>query len=250
MNDTLLFYIYLFIHLCFGISLIFFWMKKAAAVKTAGLAGTAALFLTVVLIFFWEKRPPLYGPFESAVFISAILSFLVMIPKQGLLSAAPLNHIAVSTYFVILVILGFQIFQPKIFNSDFYMYDSLKVIVFFNFRLIAASLFIYAAIIVNYGVFFMKPSANKELVMKSGRNYLLTAAAVYLISEWSGSIWCLDWLGDTWQWSKGFFRSSAIFLLVMISCHIPPAFSASKPLKAVLMTLPGVFIFWMIFHHI
>ena len=47
------------------------------------------------------------------------------------------------------------------------------------------------------------------------RNFLLTGVVIYLAGEWSGSLWCLNWLGDTWRWSGGFFKSAVVFLLVI-----------------------------------
>jgi len=85
--------------------------------------------------------------------------------------------------------------------------------------------------------------------MVGGRNFLLTAIAVYLASEWSGSLWCLNWMGDSWQWSRGFFKAGIIFLLVMTASHVPRSFGASDKTKAFLGSCPGIYMLWMLFQH-
>jgi len=226
-------------------------LKLKKIEKIAVLIGFCLCGTGIILMMILEKRPLLYGPFEAAIYISFILGFLIVLPGNALLPGLSKNNVPCITYLVIVVLLLLQIGKGIELNNDFYMYDDLKVIVFFNFRLIAAALFIYAAIIVNSRILTKTKieSCEKELLMKNGRNFLLAAMAVYLISELSGSIWCLDWLGDTWMWSKGFFKSSIIFLLVMLAIHLPPSFFKSYALRAVLSSFPAIFILWMIFYH-
>jgi hypothetical protein len=74
---------------------------------------------------------------------------------------------------------------------------------------------------------------------------------IYLSGEWSGSLWCLNWLGDSWQWSRGFFRASLLFLLVMAACHLPaPKKGVLNPVfKGISGALPGIFGLYMIFFY-
>ncbi len=248
MTKSIALYTYISVFISFFLAFFLFFIKKINLSKLAGSLGCFLCGTGILVMMILEKRPPLFGPFECTIYIVFILSLLVLLPKHGLLSNLSRDNIPGLTYIVILLILSLQIISPITFDKDFYMYDVLKVLVFFNFRIIAAALFIYAAIIVNNCFLSKVPMKNheKELLLKNGRNFLLAGIAVYLISELAGSIWCLTWFGDTWIWNKGFFKSSIVFLLVMALFHLPNSNSKSYTTKAVLSSVPAIFTLWMI----
>ncbi len=243
---------YIGVFTLFFLSFLLVLLKKTNLEKITGIFGCFLCGAGILSMIIIEKRPPLFGTFESTIYIIFILSLFVLLPGHSLLSGLSKNNIPGTTYITILFILLLQAGEPMVFNNDFYMYDDLIVIVFFNFRLIAAAFFIYAAIIVNSCIWRSNArikNSGKDLLMKNSRNFLLAGVAIYLVSEWAGSIWCLNWLGDTWLWSKGFFKSSIIFLLVMIISHLPSSHSKFYRTKAILSSFPAIFILWMIFHH-
>jgi hypothetical protein len=250
MTRSIALYTYTSVFIVFSLAWVLFFLKKTSLSKFAGylgcfLCGTGILFMIIL-----EKRPPLFGPFESTIYIVFILSFLFLLPKHALLSDLPKDNIPGLTYSIILLMLLLQTIRisPLTFDKDFYMYDVLKVLVFFNFRIIATALFIYAAIIINsyfLGKTRMK-NHEKEMLLKNGSNFLLAGIAVYLISELAGSMWCLSWFGDTWMWNKAFFKASIVFLLVMAVFHLPNSHSKSFKTKAVLSSFPAVFTLWMV----
>ncbi len=248
MTKTIALYTYFSVFIVFFLASLLFFLKKENLSRLAGyigcfLCGTGIMFMMIL-----EKRPPLFSPFECTIYIVFILSFLVLLPKHALLSNLSKDNIPGLTYIVILLILSLQIISPITFDKDFYMYDVFKVLIFFNFRLIAAALFIYSAIIVN-SCFLSKSTMDnheKKILLKNGNNFLLTGIAVYLISELSGSMWCLSWFGDTWMWNKGFFKASIVFLLVMAVFHLPNSHSKSYITKAALSSAPAIFTLWMV----
>ncbi|MFH1154573.1 MAG: hypothetical protein V1793_12225 [Pseudomonadota bacterium] len=223
--------------------------KKGAA-KGLGIAGFWFCAASVAAFIIQEKRLPLFGPFESILMIIFCLGGLGLL-SRGLPGSRTAYAMDLWTFVVILVLLGIQTQFPMAFNPDFYMYDNLWVNLFFHLRLVATGTFIHAAILVALGAWIkgrtQDPSA--ENILHRGRNYLLTGIALFLTSEWSGSLWCLNWLGDSWQWSRGFFRGSVVFLLVMTACHLPRSLYASMAVRSVACSLPGLFCLWMIFFH-
>ncbi|MCP3872849.1 MAG: hypothetical protein GY699_06805 [Desulfobacteraceae bacterium] len=250
MTESIAFYTYTSVFIVFFLACLLFFLKKTSLSKLAGFLGCFLGGAGILVMMILEKRPPLFGPFECTIYIVFILSLLVVLPKHALLSNLSKDNIPGLTYIIILLILSIQIMRPAplTFDKDFYMYDILKVLVFFNFRLIAAALFIYAAIIMN-SYFLSKARMKdheKEMLLKNTSNFLLTGIAVYLISELSGSMWCLSWFGDTWMWNKGFFKAAIIFLLVMAVFHLPNSYSKSYKTKAVLSSLPAIFTLWMV----
>lgn len=201
----------------------------------------------VLFIAFSVNRPPLFGPFEASIYIVFIMGILARIFQQA---QGRQPGFSLFSSLVVLVILLFQMGKPMGLNEDYFMYGNLWVILFFNFRLLAAAFLAHGAS--QYLGHLFAPIYEQEktdLLLLAGRNTLLAGAGLYLVSEWAGSMWCLNWFGDSWQWSRGFFKASILFLLIMTACHLPPGFSRSRVARGISGTLPGMFILWMIFYH-
>ncbi|MDD9302616.1 MAG: hypothetical protein HUK40_09885 [Desulfobacter sp.] len=204
---------------------------------------TLAAWAGVVFVIVRAGRPPLYGPFEASIFIAALGGTLALIfgkkpQKPGLFYLA--------SALTALGVLALQWGKPMEFNPDYYMYANLWVILFFNFRLLGVSVLLHGT--TQYLTFAM---AGSKVYQAGGRNTLLAGACVYLAGEWTGSLWCLNWLGDSWQWSHGFFKASILFLLVMAACHQPkPKDGPRHPaIQGITGALPGLFGIYMIFFH-
>ena len=293
--------LYYMICACFFLMLIFSVLKKIPWAGWALSAGTLTCGAGVLLLVITEHRLPLYGAFESAVYILFILSLLERLSGQSLEFINLKRRTGIITCSIMLFFLALQINSPKQFNPDFFMYENLWVNLFFNLRLVAAAFFIHAAVLLNAAA-WKPPEAHpadpattdpstaglatagpgtgiknmsfipagtqchgdaydretaiagfstslQKIIMYRARNFLLTGIVIYLASEWSGSLWCLNWLGDTWRWSGGFFKSTVIFLLVMASFHLPPSFAKSLQIRAIIGSGPALFIIWMIFYH-
>ncbi len=246
--------------------------RLAKKYRTAGVArilGIGVCLFGVLYIVFTAKRPPLFGPFEAGSYIILILLLLSAGNRR--------NTFFLINASVILGILVLQFAHPLGMNEDYYMYNNIWVILFFNLRLTAAGLFVHAAVL--YLTYFFDPPdqpksghpclgetgttqirtseagttnigpTDNGSLLKKARVRTLTGAAVYLCSEWSGSLWCLNWFGDSWQWSNGFFKASLLFLLVMLTCHLPPVPGRKRLFRTILGSCPGIFALWMIFFH-
>ncbi len=227
--------------------------------KAAMLAGTAVAGTGVVILVVTQHRLPLYGAFESTFYILLVVSLLEMVSTRCADTIHFRGRISLYTGIAIVVILILEINKPIEFNDDFYMYGNIWVNLFFNLRLMAAGFLIHGAILLNAAAWdrLDKMPAHEAAERKCGqkkvlyraRNILLTGIVIYLASEWSGSLWCLNWLGDSWRWSKGFFKAAIIFLLVMTSFHLPPSLSKAPRTRAIIGSCPALFIMWMIFVH-
>lgn len=195
-----------------------------------------------------ESRLPLFGPFESVLSLVFYLGLFTLLNRNPCIPARTLAAIDRAAMAAILILLAIQAANPMELNSDFYMYDNLWVNLFFLLRLAATALFIYAGLVLCTSAWVkrLRPLPS-DMSGHLGRNFLLSGIAAFLCAEWSGSFWCLNWLGDTWQWSRGFFRGSAVFLLVMLACHLPPYLARSNWARALFGSLPGLFCLWMIF---
>ncbi|MCP4719303.1 MAG: hypothetical protein GY860_07575 [Desulfobacteraceae bacterium] len=195
----------------------------------------------ILFIVFSLGRPPLFGPFEAAVYIIFVMGILTLVfqKNQGYQPGLSLFN-----SLLVLIILLSQLGKPMALNEDYFMYGNFWVNLFFNFRLLAAAFLAHGASQYLGHIF-----GKENILSTAGRNTLLAGASLYLVSEWAGSLWCLNWLGDSWQWSKGFFKASLLFLLIMAVCHLPTGLTRNKVVQGISGTLPGLFILWMIFYH-
>ncbi len=223
------------------------WTRAGKAAVVSGYLFCASGVAAILIL---EKRLPVFGMFESVLYISFFLcvfdffSIRALAPETG-------RKLSGQIYAVILILMLFQLNEPMTFNPDFFMYANLWVNLFFNLRLTAAAFFIYAALLFLNSAWTSDQTSGdgKKHLMKQGRNFLLAGSAVYLASEWSGSLWCMNWLGDSWRWSRGFFKASAVFLLAMTALHLPPVLKQKKKARAVFSSLPALFLVWMILYH-
>ena len=224
--------------LFFG-ELIFILLKKAHIARGFNIAGILVCLTGLLYIVFITKRPPLFGAFEASFYIFFIMSLLAKASKG--------KNIPLVTSIIILLVLALQIGKPIALNDDYFMYDNTWVMLFFNLRLMSAAFFAHAMVL--YLSYFFSEKDENDSITKSARLYLLTGAFIYLCSEFSGSLWCLNWFGESWLWNNGFFKASMLFLLVMLACHMPPALGKNKLLRTITGSIPGCFILWMIFFH-
>ncbi|MCG8633103.1 MAG: hypothetical protein MI863_04700 [Desulfobacterales bacterium] len=201
---------------------------------------TAACFSGVLFVWISAARPPLYGAFEGLVLTLFIMGILALLYGRSLKQPKPffLFHSLAA-----LILLTLNRDQTMVLNPDYYMYGHVTVILFFTLRLAAAGIFAHGA------VQYLHAGMEKEASWQGGRNTLLLGTCIYLASEWTGSLWALNWLGDSWQWSHGFFKAAILFLLVMTACHLPARVLKNRILHSLSGILPGSFLLWMIFYH-
>jgi hypothetical protein len=125
------------------------------------------------------------------------------------------------------------------------MYEHPTVIGFFQFRIWALAFLLLSSFNYLAGIKGLKASHG----LSRGRNYLFTAAILYLMGEFSGCTWCLLWLGDYWRWSSGFFESTLVFLLMMLIFHLPQSWVGNPKLKALAGGLVGPLVMALVMIH-
>ncbi len=212
--------------------------KKKTLTRQIEILGICCCCAGVLFIAFSAKRPPLFGPFESCIYIALILALL-----SKKVDAKGFSIHTIVILFIMILQAGFSF----AINEDYYMYDNIWVILFFNLRLLAAAWFIHVTAL--YLTWFFDMSNGSEVIPRQARFHLLMATFIYLCSEWTGSLWCLNWFGDSWQWSSGFLKASILFLLVMLVCHLPRTLGTKRVVNAFFGALPGCYVLWMIFYH-
>ncbi len=231
--------------------LFFMILNKRKIADCFNISGILASSAGIIYIFIIAKRPPLFGPFEASFYIVFIIGLLSMTYHYQYYQILVKTKFSMVSLIIILLILTLQSGQSISLNDDYFMYDNFWVIVFFNFRLLSAGIFT-CAMIFYWAYFFQGRTRGRiqnDLLLKPAGFLLLAGTCIYLTSEFAGSLWCLNWFGESWRWSNGFFKSSMVFLLVMLLCHLPGKLGENRFLTTILGSLPGCFILWMIFFH-
>ncbi|MCG8565747.1 MAG: hypothetical protein MI747_11770 [Desulfobacterales bacterium] len=211
------------------------WNRIFTGIRAA-IAGTGIAYICIQ-----TQRIPVYGPFEALTYLcfsTAVLSLVFTRKQNRNLTFLWCGTLMIASVFLILWN------RPMNLNEDYFMYNRAMVLLFFNLRILSAGFLIHSSAQYIAGIF----STGRGL-FHGGRNTLLLGLCVYLVSEWTGSLWCLNWFGDSWHWSRGFLKAALLFLLAMVIFHLPPKFMRSRILKGTMGALPGCFMIWMIFFH-
>ena len=218
-------------------------LKKSNLAHLFLILRTWTCFGGVIFIIFSLRRPPLFGSFEAMVYIVFIMGVLALAFYKN--HGRPEYFLRINSLVVLLILLA-QAGKPMALNEDYYMYSNIWVILFFNLRLTAAAFFAHGAAVY---ICITWTGKQEDTLAYGARNTLLAGTCVYLVSEWAGSLWCLNWFGDSWRWSHGFFKASILFFLAMAVCHLPAVIARNRFARGLPGILPGIFILWMIFFH-
>ncbi len=110
--------LYWIISAFFFVALVFLVLKKIPWAGWALSAGTLACGAGILLLIITEQRLPLYGAFESALYMIFILSLLERLSGQSLRFINLKRRTGIITCSVMLFFLALQINAPKQFHPD------------------------------------------------------------------------------------------------------------------------------------
>lgn len=227
------------------------------------------LYFLNILIIVLSVIFTVYGKRKSSLILSVISLLFLSLSVAGMIQVS--GHVPVSGNFekyhnIVLYIMLFGVLQNVVFqkvdfqnsvfvffalilmllilpsektiSENYLIYSRLDVVLFFQLRMLAMALFIYA-ISLNLNAFLDRKSVQKrKLFLKLGRNFTLLGASAFLGGELFGSFWALNGWGDPWRWSKGFFAATVMFLLSMLAGHIPSKYLKNPIVAIGLVTLP------------
>ncbi len=173
----------------------------------------AGLLLTIAAAAFIleHARVPLAGAYESLLMLLWTAAVLIYAVRR----TAPSRPELLTAGLMLGILSAWLTFGNLTPNHDFFLYASGWVQAFFFFRLLAAGVMLTTGLAQAAGTF------NKSLFMAG---FLL-----FLVSEFTGSVWCFRVWGDFWHWSANFFQSALVFFLMMLTLHLPPRWLRQKP---------------------
>lgn len=198
---------------CLWLLLLGCYFKDAGIYSLSGIAATCGLGGFIICLFqaITYKIDSLSGsrrPFWSSLIV-LFLALLALIPE-------PVHH-------------------------DTFMMKYLFAVFFFLSRPLSAGCTAFAIA----GFFDCWSRGNDNRVAHISKDMALLASTIFLAGEIAGSYWSFVGWGTTWRWSGNFYLSAMIFVLYMVSVHIPRTlFTTTKTYHlASLVPLLIVFLF-------
>ncbi|HDM75770.1 MAG TPA: hypothetical protein ENG51_04785 [Deltaproteobacteria bacterium] len=204
--------------------------RFAAAI---GLALNGAVLVAIVLI---SGHLPVFNLFESLVSAAFILACLGLFFTKVERS---LPDVAMWVWIEILLLLVISLLFPKVLASSCYDFNYPYRICFFAFRVGALSIILFSsAFIIQSRVEGKNPLSGANRFYQ-GRNFLLLGTILFLVSEYSGMVWCQNGWGDMWRWSDGHLQSVFIFLYLMLAFHIQERRKGPRGIRSLVAGMSG-----------
>lgn len=188
---------------------------------------TRVLFIPALIGHAWELvsyslqtgHLPVFNPVEALSSTAFAIGLLTLISYWR-----NTNQILVQRWalLAIALLLAAAILWPAAPPCFDYNHSYLYAVAFHLFRRLALALALFA------GAIFLSAlnaaSTTIETAAKlrhQGRNTIMAAVLLYLLSEDVGIIWCLRGWGDIWHWSPGFMISTMVLVYLMLALHLP-----------------------------
>jgi hypothetical protein len=217
MDNTHLIYLYIFSLATILINVLLILLKKPKLTKYTSIITFISLLGSYIGSYLVSGHLPVYDKFGTLQNINLVIVFLALLYNRSPKKKNNINSVWFFALFFQLLVLT----QELKLSGDYYMYGKYYVVLFFQLRITSMGLFLFAAINQISAILKKNETLIQDTLMHRARNFTILGSIVFLAGEFSGSYWCYLWWGDPWHWSKGFFIASVMFLLSMISGHLP-----------------------------
>jgi hypothetical protein len=176
-------------------------------------------------IRFVSGHLPVAGDYEKSHTIVFFVLLTGLIYRWFAKPAAPNNKAFMPLALIVLLL---SLFSGLRVSDNYLIYSMPSVVLFFQLRMLAIALFIFALSL--YVSAFQNRSENLryQAFMQYAKGITVLGAAAFLGGEFFGSLWSLNGWGDPWRWSSNFFIASGIFLLSMLSVHVPARYRKTQ----------------------
>ena len=232
MTEEYLIYSFYITLLLLVINVVLVITKKQKLTRLVGIFILLSSLFSYIGSYLVSGHLPVYDKFTTLPNISFIAIFLSLLYNR----TPEIKQKNINIAWPIIFILYALVFLYKMeISSYYYMYDKFYVMLFFQLRITAIGIFVFA--IINSISAILDNTNSGNALNQRARNYTILGAVVFLCGEFSGSYWCFLWWGDSWHWTKGFFFASIMFLLSMVGSHLPKKYRKTPKQRAILNTI-------------
>jgi hypothetical protein len=208
--------IYSAMYVSYGLVLGFRLAGKQRTEKALFALALAMNGMTLIVMLITSGHLPVFNIFESFLLAAFILGALGL---SRLGNDHHRNTVRAWAWVEILLLFSIILFYPKEVSPERYNHSDLFVILFHGFRIAALAVMLFAS--AHYLAFLGTSASSGKDILHQARNYLLLGAILFLLSEYTGILWCLSGWGDFWRWNYGFLSSTFILLYLMLVFHLP-----------------------------
>lgn len=221
----------------------------------SGMAGLLINGALLIHIADTAGHLPVFNLFESLMSASFILACMCIfftgwdkikvLPVRTFISS---HDAVVMVWLVVLLLFGITLVFPKIPAASRYDYNYPYAVCFFLFRVLSLSMLLFSSALfftssLKKRVFIAGNKSSFSVYRKTfhqGRNLLLLGTVMFLVSEFSGMVWCQKGWADIWQWSDGHLQSVFIFFYLMLAFHIRKSKKNNSGIQSIVAGMGGV----------
>jgi len=205
----------------------------------SAVSAVTANIIPLFLIFYRSGHFPGYNIYESFLFASFILGCLaIFVPGvKGYTS-----KIRLWVWIEILILLITALLISEELTSTGFDYNYIYKILFHIFRPISMATMLYATAYFTQFILEREFNERTSWLAHAGRNFLILSTVLFLVSEYTGIIWCQQEFGDFWMWNQNFMQSTIIMSYLMLAFHIPGKDKRAEDFRSLIGGLSGVFV--------
>ena len=162
---------------------------------------------------------PVFNPVEALSSTAFVLGLLTLISYWRNANQVSVQLWALVTIVLLLAAALLWPAAPPCFD---YNHSYLYAVAFHLCRRLALALALFAGAIFLSALTAASTAIETAAKLRhQGRNTIMAAVLIYLLSEDVGIIWCLRGWGDVWHWSPGFMISTMVLVYLMLALHLP-----------------------------
>jgi len=195
------------------------WLKNSGWTRVLLLSALVGHVWALVSYGLQTGHIPVFNPFEALSSTAFVLGLLTLFSFWRNTQQLSVQRWCLA---VIVLLLAAAILWPAAPPCFDYNHSYGYAVVFHLFRRLALALALFA------GAFFISALVTASTAIKTaaklrhqGRNTIIAAVLIYLLSEDVGIIWCLRGWGVVWHWSPGFMISTMVLVYLMLALHLP-----------------------------
>jgi len=235
----MLLYFYYISIILYGVTLIFNVSGQKRYEIFSAVPALIANLIALFLIFYRSGHFPGYSIFESFLFTSFILGCLTIFFPGSMGFTSKIRQ---WIWIEILILLITAVLISKQSDSTGFDYNYIFKVMFMIFRSLSMATMLYATAYFTQFILEREFNERTNWLTHMGRNFLILSTVLFLVSEYSGIIWCQQEFGDFWMWNQNFMQSTIIMSYLMLAFHIPGKGKRAEDFRSLIGGLSGVFV--------
>ena len=195
------------------------WLKNSGHIRKLLILALISHTWKLVSYSLQSGHLPIFNPAETLSFTAFVIGLLTLLSSWRNPHQVWVQRWSLAT---IVLLLATAILWPTPPPCYDYNHSYPYAVAFHLFRRLALALGLFASTLFLSSLITPSTALQSATQLRfQGRNTIMVAVLLYLLSEDTGIIWCLRGWGDIWHWSPGFMISTMVLVYLMLALHIP-----------------------------